>query len=96
MSTPTTTTTIATLRAEIEQLDQSLIDLIARRQELARAIACAKQEAGLPVVDLAREAAVVRGAAAHARDAQLDEEALRHIFWCLIDLSRRAQLDAQS
>lgn len=92
MSAPATTTALASLRAEIEQLDQSLIDLIARRQELARAIACAKHAAGLPVVDLAREAAVVRAAAAHAREAQLDEEALRHIFWCLIDLSRRAQL----
>lgn len=96
MNAPTTTTALESLRAEIEQLDRSLIELVARRQELARAVACAKHDAGLPVVDLAREAAVVRAAAAHARDAQLDEEALRHIFWCLIDLSRRTQLGAPS
>jgi chorismate mutase len=43
------------------------------------------------VLDPAREAAVVRRSAERARDAGLDEEAVREIFWRLVGLSRRTQ-----
>ena len=87
---------LSILRARIEQVDQELVALLARRQELASGIARAKHAAGLPVVDLPREAAVVRRAAEQARAAGIDEETVRHIFWCLIDLARRRQLDEPS
>ena len=74
----------------------NLIDLIARRVDLARRVGAAKRQAGLPTLDPAREAAVVRRAGALAREANLDDEDVRYIFWHLIGLSRRMQMEARS
>ena len=82
------------LRAEIEGLDRAVIKLLARRVELARQVGAAKHTLGLPTLDPAREAAVVRRAGALAREVGLDDEDVRYIFWHLIGLSRRAQLEA--
>ncbi len=84
------------LRGEIEQIDRELIELIARRVDLARRVGAAKRRAGLPTLDPAREAAVVRRAGALAREANLDDEDVRYIFWHLIGLSRRMQMEARS
>ena len=81
------------LRGEIEQIDR---ELIARRVDLARRVGAAKRRAGLPTLDPAREAAVVRRAGALAREANLDDEDVRYIFWHLIGLSRRMQMEARS
>lgn len=81
------------LRAEIEHIDRSIVALIAERSRLARRVGTAKREAGLPVLDPAREAAVVRRAAALARESGLDDEDVRYVFWHLIGLSRRAQME---
>jgi chorismate mutase len=83
------------IRAEIEQIDRSLIDLIAQRVRLARRIGAVKRSAGLPTLDPPREAAVVRRAGALAREAGLDDEDVRYIFWHLIGLSRRMQMEEQ-
>ena len=88
------TESVAELRARMEQLDQNLVALIAHRQQIAQQIAAAKQASGMPVVDLAREAAVLKRASELAHAASLDDDVVRHIFWCLIDLSRRTQLGA--
>jgi chorismate mutase len=47
----------------------------------------------LPIVEFAREAAVVRRAATHARDKGLPEEDVRDIFWDLIAVARRVQME---
>jgi chorismate mutase len=82
---------LARLRAEIERVDRELIALIAERVQLARRTAAAKRAAGSPILDPAREATVVRRAAALARSAGVAEEEVREIFWHLVGLSRRAQ-----
>jgi chorismate mutase len=79
------------LRREIEELDRRLVDLIAARCHLARAAGERKRAARLPVADPAQEALVVRRAAVRAREADVDEEAVRHLFWCVIGLSRKVQ-----
>ncbi|MBX6366066.1 MAG: chorismate mutase, partial [Gemmatimonadetes bacterium] len=56
-------------------------------------IGAANRAAGLPTLDPAREAAVVRRAGALAREHGLEAEAVRGIFWHLIGLSRRAQAE---
>lgn len=81
------------LRGEIERIDRDLIRLIAERVALGRRVGLAKRDAGLPVLDPAREAAVVRRAGTLARQANLVDEDVRYIFWHLIGLSRRAQLE---
>ncbi|MBX6365005.1 MAG: chorismate mutase, partial [Gemmatimonadetes bacterium] len=48
------------LRSAIAELDRRLIELLAERVRLAQRIGAAKRAAGLPTLDPAREAAVVR------------------------------------
>lgn len=81
------------IRKQIELIDRSLVERIAERVRLARLGAAAKRAAGLPILDPAREAAVVRRAGALAREAGLEDEDIRYIFWHLIGLSRNAQLE---
>ena len=81
------------IRERIEQIDRSLVGLIADRVRLAREVGDAKRELGLPTLDPAREAAVVRRAGSLAREAGLEDEDVRYIFWHLIGLSRRAQME---
>lgn len=81
------------VRTEIERIDRALVTLIADRVSLGRKVGAAKRQAGLPVLDPVREAAVVRRAGALAREAGLEDEDVRYIFWHLIGLSRRAQME---
>jgi chorismate mutase len=79
------------VRASIEQLDQRIIDLIGERVELSRQVGTLKRSAGLPTLDPAREATVLRRVASQARAAQLPDEPVREIFWHVIALCRAAQ-----
>jgi chorismate mutase len=87
---------ISRLRAEMERIDDELVRIIARRCALSRQLGEAKLERQLPVIDTAREAAVVRRAAEQARRAGIDDEPVRQVFWCLIELSRRSQADERA
>lgn len=84
---------LAALRRQVEALDHTLVDLIAQRLRLARAIGAAKRERGQPTLDPPREAAVVRRVGALAREAGLPEEPIRAMYWHLIDLARRVQAE---
>ena len=81
------------IRQEIEAIDQSLVDSVAKRVALARRVGALKRLAELPTLDPPREAAVVRRAGALAREAGLDDEDIRYVFWQIIGMSRRAQLE---
>jgi chorismate mutase len=81
------------IRALIESLDRELVGLVAERVRLAREVGRLKRLGGVPTLDPAREAAVIRRSAALAREAGLEEEDVRQIFWHLVGLSRRAQLE---
>lgn len=81
------------LRKEVERIDRTFVQLIAERVEIARQIGAVKRERSLPTLDPAREAAVVRRAGSLAREAGLADEDVRYIFWHLIGLSRRAQME---
>jgi chorismate mutase len=85
------TVDLAATRAEIERVDEAIIFLIGERLRLARRIGDLKRIAGLRVLDPGREAAVVRRAGALARDRGLDDEAVREVFWRLIEMARVAQ-----
>lgn len=79
------------VRAEIERVDEAIVFLIDERLRLARRIGELKRTAGLRVLDPSREAAVVRRAGALARERGLDDEAIREVFWRLIEMARTAQ-----
>lgn len=79
------------LRQRIQSVDHELIDLLARRLELAREIGLVKTRLGMQTLDPAREAAVVRRAAAAARERGLDPELVRDILWRLIAHARSVQ-----
>ena len=81
------------IRGEIERIDRELIRLIKERVEFAREVGKTKREHGLPILDPAREAAIVRRAGELAREAGLADEDVRYLFWHLIGLSRRAQME---
>jgi len=88
-------TRLAELRERIQQIDRQLIGLIAERVGIAREVGVAKRELGIPTLDPAREAAVVRNAGELARQAGIGDEDVRYIFWHLIGLSRRAQMEGE-
>ena len=88
-----TSSELARLRDDIEALDHELVSLLARRVSLAREVGAAKRAADLPTLDPAREAAVVRRAGELARENDLCEDEVRSIFWHLIGMSRRAQVE---
>ena len=79
------------LRADIERIDRALIGLIGERVRAAHRAAVTKRATGLPTLDPAQEAAVIRRAAALARDGGLSAEDMRDVFWHIIGLTRRAQ-----
>lgn len=80
-------------RGEVEEIDRALIELIAKRVAVAREIGRVKKAHGLPTLDPPREAAVVRRAGALAREAGLEDEDVRYIFWHLVGLTRRTQME---
>jgi len=80
-------------RQQIESLDRELVGLLAKRVALSKEIGAIKKVAGLPTLDPAREAEVIRRAAGMAREAGLADEKVRDIFWHVIGLSRAVQVD---
>jgi chorismate mutase len=79
------------LRAEIGRVDEAIVFLIDERLRLARRVGDLKRAVGLRVLDPNREAAVVRNAGTMARQRGLDDEAVRDVFWRLIEMARTAQ-----
>jgi chorismate mutase len=79
------------LRERVAAIDAQLVALLAERQETARAIGAVKRAAGRPVLDPAREAAVLRRATELARGHGLDEDEVRDLWRKLLAMARRSQ-----
>lgn len=88
------TETLQEVRAAIESLDEQIIGMIAQRVALAREAGHAKAAMGQSLIDPAREAAVVARASQMAREAGLPEDEIRALYWRLMAMSRKIQLDA--
>lgn len=86
---------LARIRGDIERIDREIVELIAERVALARQVGAIKQELGMPTLDPPREAAVVRRAGALARAAGVADEDVRYVFWHLVGLCRRAQMEGE-
>lgn len=84
-------TRLAVIRDRILELDRSLVELVGERRDLVLEVGRLKGELGLPVLDPAREARVVRRAAELAREHGVDEELVRDVIWRIIASARDAQ-----
>lgn len=79
------------VRDVIDGLDRELLDLLARRMELARRAARAKAELGTPVLDPAREARLLEARRTWAAERDLDAAGVEEVFRSILRLSRRSQ-----
>ena len=84
------------IRARILDVDEALVRLAGERLDLVLEVGRLKSELGRPVLDPAREAAVVRRAAEHARDAGVDPELVRDLIWRIVDAARQVQEERTS
>ena len=82
---------LARMRDVMSEVTDRLIELMGERRSLAIEIGRMKEELGLPVLDPAREARVVRKAAERARELGVDPEMARDILWRIIASAREAQ-----
>ncbi|MEG1774253.1 MAG: chorismate mutase [Oscillospiraceae bacterium] len=76
-------------RAQINQIDDELVSLFVRRMGVAAQIAAYKKAHGLPVLDCARERAILDRASRLAGDALAEE--IRPLFAALFEASRAYQ-----
>ena len=78
-------------REEIERIDRAIVGLLAERLDRSKKIGALKRSAGMPTLDPAREAEVIRRASAIAREHGLPDDPVRDLFWHVIAISRSAQ-----
>ena len=79
------------LRAELDAIDDELVDTLARRQEAVKRVAALKARTKAPLRDVLREARQVTRLAERARGKGLDELFVVRIFREIVDFSVRTQ-----
>ena len=79
------------IRQRIVELDDQLIHLVGKRRDLVLEVARVKEQLGLPALDPAQEARVVRRVAQRARASGVDEELARDVIWRIIASARATQ-----
>jgi prephenate dehydrogenase len=78
-------------REHIDEVDRELVTLLARRAQLARRAAHAKNAIGHPVLDPVREAALLTARRKWALDEGLDPDTIEEVFRAVVRFSRSAQ-----
>ncbi|HIF06986.1 MAG TPA: hypothetical protein EYQ64_08550 [Gemmatimonadetes bacterium] len=79
------------LRDRIIAVDDEIIQLIGERRDLVLEVGHIKETLGLPILDPAREARVVRRVAERSRALGVDEELTRDVIWRIISSARQIQ-----
>jgi len=80
-------------RAQIEEIDARILELVARRVGLALDVLEAKQERGLPVEDPAQGERVLERVTDMALERGLDVGPVRELFSILIRMNLEKQLE---
>jgi len=83
---------ITQMRAEIDEIDAALLQLIARRKTVALEIAKFKQKSGDSVDDEARIRKVLEGVQERSKKLGLDEKEMKELWKCLIAYMIREQM----
>jgi isochorismate pyruvate lyase len=91
MIDPERCTTMAEVRAGIDQLDQEIVNLLARRFQFIEAAARVKQSRG-EVRDERRKAEVIERVRAHARNAAIPDDLIGRFYDDLIESSIAIEL----
>lgn len=79
---------LASLRAQIDALDQRLIETLTARFRVAEAVGELKHRRGILPLDPAREAEIVKRATGVARSSGVPEEGVRDVFWAVLGYCR--------
>jgi chorismate mutase/prephenate dehydrogenase len=85
------TTSLEQLRQQLDQLDGEIVELIGRRQAIARQVAAAKRATGYPTRDYQREREVIMGARRRAGQHGLPPDVAEKVLRLLIHSSLTAQ-----
>ncbi len=88
---PMTTQDLDSLRRQIRELDDRLVELAAQRQDLARQVGEEKRRRGLPTVNFAQERDVLERARRRAEERRLDPSLAEDLMLRLIRASVTAQ-----
>ena len=81
------------LREEIREIDQNIVELIARRTYVADSIASVKAEADMTTTDEEQEQEVMERAGRNAEQFDVDSNLVKAIFRLLIELNKIEQRD---
>ncbi len=84
------------LRKRIIAVDDEIIQMIGERRDLVIEVGRIKESLGLPILDPAREARVVRRVAERSRALGVDEELTRDVIWRIISSARQTQSERGS
>ena len=82
---------LETLRAELDGIDDELVEALARRQETVKRVAVLKARTKAPLRDVLREARQMARLVERARRKELDELFVVRIFREIVDFSVRTQ-----
>jgi chorismate mutase len=83
------------LRAEIEDIDRELVELIARRTYVADTVAQVKAQRDLPTTDESQEERVMERAGENAKRFEVDANLVKAIFRLLIELNKVEQRESR-
>jgi len=83
--------TLEQVRAEISKVDDGIIRLIVKRQELAKRVAEIKIREGISIHDGKRTAEVLESVFDQAVESRIDPVAVQKIFEILIAMSEERQ-----
>ncbi|CAN5248704.1 hypothetical protein BH10ACI1_BH10ACI1_11750 [soil metagenome] len=80
------------LRKEMDEIDAEIVKMLNRRAKIARNIGIIKVQAGLPIIDLNREEAILYRVCSENAE-YLENDALVRIYTQIINESRRLQVE---
>ncbi len=90
------TSSLSTLRKQIDEIDNELIDLLARRMGISREIGQYKKENGLTVVQTKRYSEILDKRAAQGSLKGIDSDCIKKIFESIHEESVRQQINVVS
>ena len=89
----TTTESLNELRAEIDKIDDELLDLLTRRMRVSRDIGQYKKEHDMPVLQAQRYEELLERRAAQAVELGMDREFMRTVYQAIHEESVRQQME---